>query len=112
MVIGLSGGKECCLNVSSRLWGGALRDDAKNGCEGDYGMTHNALRQAGYWIINRRASVSQLLRKCTIRRKLRVPAQVQKVANLPEERVTPASPFTYSGMDVSAFATLKRAGKS
>ena len=29
-------GKECCLNVSSRLWRGALRDDTKNGCEGDY----------------------------------------------------------------------------
>ena len=28
-------GKECCSNVSSRLWGGALRDEAKNGCEGD-----------------------------------------------------------------------------
>ena len=40
MVIGLSGGKECCLNVSSRLWGGALRDDTKNGCEGDYLFTH------------------------------------------------------------------------
>jgi len=35
MVIGLSGGKECCSNVSSRLWGGALRDDAENGCDGD-----------------------------------------------------------------------------
>jgi len=29
-------GKEFCLNVSRRLWGGALRDDAKNGCEGDH----------------------------------------------------------------------------
>ena len=29
-------GKECCSNVSSRLWGGALRDETKNGCEGDY----------------------------------------------------------------------------
>ena len=28
--------KECYLNVTSRLWGGALRDDTKNGCEGDY----------------------------------------------------------------------------
>ena len=28
-------GKECCLNVSSCLRGGALRDDTKNGCEGD-----------------------------------------------------------------------------
>ena len=29
-------GKECCLNVSSHLWRGVLRDDTKNGCEGDY----------------------------------------------------------------------------
>ena len=29
-------GKECCSNVGSRLWGGALRDETKNGCEGDY----------------------------------------------------------------------------
>ena len=29
-------GKECCSDVSSRLWGGALRDETKNGCEGDY----------------------------------------------------------------------------
>ena len=63
------------------------------------GMTHNAVRQAGYWIINGRSSVSQQLRKCTICRKLRGPAQVQKMANLPEERITPAAPFTYSGMD-------------
>ena len=64
------------------------------------GMTHNALRQAGYWIINGRSSVSRHLRKCTICRKLRGPAQVQKMANLPEERITPAAPFTYSGMGV------------
>ena len=63
------------------------------------GMTHNAVRQAGYWIISGRSSVSQQLRKCTICRKLRGPAQVQKMANLPEERITPAAPFTYSGMD-------------
>ena len=28
-------GKECCSNVSSRLLGGALRDETKNGFEGD-----------------------------------------------------------------------------
>ena len=28
-------GKECCLNMSSRLWAGALCDDTKNGCGGD-----------------------------------------------------------------------------
>ena len=29
-------GKECGSKESSRLWGGALRDEPKNGCEGDY----------------------------------------------------------------------------
>ena len=66
------------------------------------GMTHNAVRQAGYWIISGRSSVSQQLRKCTICRKLRGPVQVQKMANLPEELLSPAAPFTCSG-------TLKRA---
>lgn len=35
-VIGWNGLMECCLNASSRLWGGSLRDDTKNGCDGDY----------------------------------------------------------------------------
>ena len=28
--------KECGSNLSSRLWGGALRDETQNSCEGDY----------------------------------------------------------------------------
>jgi len=28
-------GRECGSKESSRLWGGALRDEPKNGCEGD-----------------------------------------------------------------------------
>ena len=28
-------GKECSSKESSRLWGGALPDEPKNGCEGD-----------------------------------------------------------------------------
>ena len=31
----LKAGKECGSNVSSRLWGGALRDETQSGCEGD-----------------------------------------------------------------------------
>ena len=29
-------GKECGSVFSSRSWGGALRDETKNGCVGDY----------------------------------------------------------------------------
>ena len=68
------------------------------------GITQNAVRQAGYWIINGRSSVSQQLRKRTICQKLSGPVQVQKMANLQEECITPAAPFTYSGMD--AFGPL------
>ena len=31
-------GKECGLNVSSHLWGGALHDKIQNGCVGDYDL--------------------------------------------------------------------------
>ena len=64
------------------------------------GMTHNALCQAGYWIINGRSSISYHLQRCVACRKLRGSAEVQKMANLPEARLTPAPPFTYTGMDV------------
>ena len=32
----LTAGKESGSILSSRLWGGALRDDTKNGCVADY----------------------------------------------------------------------------
>ena len=35
----LTAGKECGSVFSSRLWGGALRDDTKNGCVADYVKT-------------------------------------------------------------------------
>lgn len=37
------------MGIVSRLWGGALRDEAKNGCEGDYertGMNNNFHRKS------------------------------------------------------------------
>jgi len=66
-----------------------------------YGMTHNAIRQAGYYIINGRSVVSHIIAKCVICRKLRGRVQDQKMSDLPPECLTPAPPFTYTGMDVS-----------
>ena len=65
-----------------------------------YGVTHNAIRQAGFHIINGRSVVSHLVAKCITCRKLRGRTQDQKMADLPAERITPAPPFTYTGMDV------------
>ena len=66
----------------------------------DYGITQNAIRQAGYYIINGRSLISHIVSKCVVCRKLRGHTQNQKMADLPPERVTPAPPFTYTGMDV------------
>ena len=65
-----------------------------------YGITHNAIRQAGYYIINGRSLISHIVSKCVVCRKLRGHNQNQKMADLPPERVTPAPPFTYTGMDL------------
>ncbi|XP_022806462.1 uncharacterized protein LOC111343532 [Stylophora pistillata] len=65
-----------------------------------YGMTYNAIRQAGYYIINGRSAVSHIVAKCVTCHRLRGHVQDQKMADLPSERTTPAPPFTYTGMDV------------
>ena len=44
--------------------------------------------------------VSHIVSKCVVCRKLRGHSQNQKMVDLPPERVTPAPPFTYTGMDV------------
>ncbi|XP_031549049.1 uncharacterized protein LOC116286634 [Actinia tenebrosa] len=65
-----------------------------------YGITHNAIRQAGFHIINGRSVVSSVIAKCVPCRKMRGKFQEQKMSDLPSERVDPSPPFTYSGMDV------------
>ena len=65
-----------------------------------YGITHNGIRQAGYWIINGRSIVSHIIHGCVTCRKLRGRAMEQKMADLPRERADPAPPFTYTGMDI------------
>ena len=63
------------------------------------GMTHNEVRQRGYWIIGGTSAVSYLVSRCVICRKLRSSPQQQKLADLPQDRVEPAAPFTYSAVD-------------
>ncbi|XP_060607803.1 uncharacterized protein LOC132759944 [Ruditapes philippinarum] len=64
------------------------------------GLTTNAIRSAGFWVIGCSSAVSFLLSKCVICRKLRSPAQGQKMADLPVDRLEPAPPFTYCGVDL------------
>ena len=63
------------------------------------GMTINEIRANGFWIIGLSSAVSGLISRCVICRRLRSVTQVQKMAELPEDRVEPSPPFTYSGVD-------------
>jgi len=75
------------------------------------GMTHNEVRQRGYWIIGGTSVVASLVSKCVICRKLRAPLVRQKLADLPEDRVEPAPPFTYSAVDYFGPFLLKEGRK-
>ena len=63
------------------------------------GFTMNEIRSQGFWIINGRALVSKMISDCVICRKLRLTVPNQKMANLPDERLEPAPPFSYCGID-------------
>ena len=63
------------------------------------GITMNAIRANGYWIVGANRCVSSVIHQCVTCRKLRGKPQVQKMADLPTERVEESPPFTYCGMD-------------
>ncbi|KAL3973607.1 sorting nexin-4 [Sarotherodon galilaeus] len=63
-------------------------------------ITEGAIRGAGYWIIGGKRLVSSVIHKCVTCRKLRGKMQIQKMADLPADRVTPEPPFTTVGLDV------------
>ena len=63
------------------------------------GMTVNEVRSRGFWIVGISSAVSSHIYKCVQCRRLRGRTQVQKMANLPEERVEPSPQFTYCGFD-------------
>ena len=64
------------------------------------GMTLNGIRKAGYWIIRARTAVTVYIRGCVICRKLRGMPCLQKMADLPVDRLEEAAPFTYCGVDL------------
>ena len=63
------------------------------------GMTHNHIRSSGFWIIGGRSAVASHISKCVKCRKFRGSLQEQKMADLPEDRLDPTPPFTYSAVD-------------
>ncbi|XP_071486057.1 uncharacterized protein [Diadema antillarum] len=63
------------------------------------GMTHNEIRQRGYWIIGGSSVVSHFITQCVACRKMRRSMLQQKMSELPKDRLEPSPPFTYSAVD-------------
>ena len=63
-------------------------------------FTEGAIRAHGLWIIGAKKLVASIIYKCVICRKLRGPLLEQKMADLPDGRISPGPPFTSVGVDV------------
>jgi len=63
------------------------------------GITLNEIRSSGYWIIGGGTVVSRLIHECVTCRRLRAKVQEQKMVDLPSDKLEPAPPFSYCGVD-------------
>ena len=62
-------------------------------------MTINEIRSNGVWIIGCSSAVAAHIHRCVKCRRMRGRVSEQKMANLPQDRVEPSPPITFSGMD-------------
>lgn len=63
-------------------------------------FTEGAIRAAGLWLIGGKRCISSILHGCVTCRKLRGKLEMQKMSDLPPERLSVSPPFTYTGLDV------------
>lgn len=63
-------------------------------------ITEGAVRSSGLWIVGGKRSISSVIHKCVLCRKLRGRMEQQKMADLPQERLQIDPPFSYVWLDV------------
>ena len=63
-------------------------------------FTEGAIRSGGFWIVGGKRVISSVIFQCFKCRKLRARVQIQQMSDLPVDRLTPAPPFTFVGLDV------------
>ena len=63
-------------------------------------FTQGMIRAKGYLVIGGKRIVNRIIHQCMTCRNLRGKQLHQKMADLPVQRLTPAPPFTYVGLDV------------
>ena len=71
------------------------------------GITLNEIHSNGYWINGESTVVAQYINEWVTCRKVRRPLEIQRMKDLPKERVDPSPPFSYSGMDCFGPFTTK-----
>ena len=64
-----------------------------------------------FWIIGLNSAVRQYICRCVGCRRERKPVNEQKMADLPVDRMTPAPPFTYTGVDFFGPILIKEGRK-
>ncbi|XP_033105145.1 uncharacterized protein LOC117107552 [Anneissia japonica] len=62
-------------------------------------FTEGAVREAGYWVVGCKKLVSSIIHHCVTFRKLRGKLSIQRMADLPSDRITCVPPFTNVGVD-------------
>lgn len=63
-------------------------------------FTEGAVRLAGFWVIGGKRCITAMIHRCVTCRKLRGRLEEQKMADLPQDRLSSDPPFTYVGVDV------------
>ena len=63
--------------------------------------------QHQYWIPAGRSKVKQYVRQCVKCQRFSVKTTVQQMDELPDERITPSRPFTYTGLDFAGPLTIR-----
>ena len=76
-----------------------------------HGYMLNELRCQGYWIIQCNSVVRNLIHKCVRCHSLRGKIDEQKMADLPQNRMIAAPPFTYYGVDLCGSFIIKKGRK-
>ncbi|XP_022808943.1 uncharacterized protein LOC111345924 [Stylophora pistillata] len=62
-------------------------------------FTLGLIRSSGFWIVGGKRLVNTIINSCIKCKKLRGRKQIQKMADPPKARLTPAPPFSYVGLE-------------
>ena len=76
-----------------------IRYHHKRAGHGGVNTTLNEIRASGYWPIGGKHTIRSAIFDCVTCKKLRARTAVQKMSDLPKDRLEPAPPFTSCGVD-------------